>query len=67
MRAGTALGIGLSMVTLAGCAAAPLRRQTGATLEVFMKDRYSCIQQSQQNRSGANVFKDQDLPTARSS
>jgi L,D-peptidoglycan transpeptidase YkuD (ErfK/YbiS/YcfS/YnhG family) len=42
---------------VAGCAKAPTMRYAHptATQQTFMQDRYTCIQQAQQGRSGAYV------------
>ena len=49
--------LAVCVVALGGCARAPARfSKPGATEQVFMQDRYACIQQSQQNRGAANAY-----------
>jgi hypothetical protein len=60
-RGGAALGlaaVAVCMSLLGGCARQPPVRfsKVGATQELFMQQRYVCIQQSQQNRAAANNY-----------
>jgi hypothetical protein len=54
----TALTVGVCPMVLIGCAQQPPPRFTklGANEQVFMQDRYVCIQQSQQNRAAVNSY-----------
>lgn len=47
----------VALFALAGCAATPPIRwaKEGGNQDQFMQDRYACIQQAQQHRSGAYV------------
>jgi hypothetical protein len=57
---GAALGltaIAGCMVLLGGCSHPPTRfSKVGATQDLFMQDRYVCIQQSQQNRAAVGNY-----------
>ena len=47
----------LCVVVASSCARPPVRfAKQGATQEVFMQDRYVCIQESQQDRARANQY-----------
>jgi len=54
----TALAVGAAyMMVVSGCSHPPPRfAKLGGTEAVFMQDRYTCIQQSQQNRAAVNGY-----------
>ncbi len=51
------MAVVLCTLALSDCAGPPVRfSKVGATQQVFMQDRYVCIQQSQQERGAANNY-----------